>query len=299
MDEEDSRVATGVLCLQCGAEIVERRVRDGDGLDHWYECPACGCSCVSCRRPMTYQDKDTSSGIEYRSYRCAGCSAGGVVRAGVAMWKAYEAWNAERDREAPPAGSIPRWLTYDDVDGSKVVRLTHGEWLIGRDPECSIVIRDFGCSRRHAKLVVDADGVQIVDVKSKGGTQVNRRSVVEARLQSGDAILLGTMPFRFVEGAEPARRPEPPAPRRDAAGRPPRPGLATLTAALERAPGSLREETSLGELGRDIYALMYVVRRVCAAFKVELPQDRLIQINTVGELLDLVEQAGGTVSEPR
>jgi acyl carrier protein len=198
--------------------------------------------------------------------------------------------------------STPRWLTYDDVDGPKVVRLTPGEWLVGRDPECSIVVRSFGCSRRHAKLVVDADGVQIVDVKSKGGTQVNRTSVVEARLHSGDAILLGTMPFQFVEGAEPVRRPatppQPP-PRSDAAERPARPGLATLTAALERTPGSLREDTRLGELGRDIFALMYVVRRVCAAFKVELPQDSLLQINTVGELLDLVEQAGGTASEPR
>jgi acyl carrier protein len=44
---------------------------------------------------------------------------------------------------------------------------------------------------------------------------------------------------------------------------------------------------------------MYAVRRVSAAFKVELPHDHLLQINTVGELLDLVEQAGGTVSEPR
>src|SRR5688500_5718661 len=113
MEEEHSRTETGVFCLQCAGDIFECRA----GGDHWYEC-ACGCACVDCRVPMKYEDKDTSSGIEYREYRCGTCRRAGIVRKGMALWKAME--EAHR-----------RWLAYDDVDGRKLVELTHsGEWVI-------------------------------------------------------------------------------------------------------------------------------------------------------------------------
>ena len=291
MEEQHSRVKVGDGCLQCGADIFECRVTDGDVMDHWHECK-CGCACVDCRMPMTYQERDTSSGIEYRSYRCPRCGREGCVRAGVALWKAFSQAD-EPERKPLLSDATPRWFTYEDVDGPKVVRLTPGEWVVGRDPDCAIVVRDFGCSRRHAKLVVEAEGVRIVDLKSKGGTQVSNRPVIEARLKSGDEVRLGTVLFRFVEG------PAPPIPitrGADDPGPKPRPGLAKLTAALERPPGSLREQTRLGELAGNLGAL-YAVHRVSAAFKVELPWERLILINTVGELLDLIEQAAGTLSE--
>ena len=43
--------------------------------------------------------------------------------------------------------------------------------MIGRSPDCQIVLKDFGISRTHAKLVVDEDGVRILDLKSKNGTR--------------------------------------------------------------------------------------------------------------------------------
>jgi hypothetical protein len=70
----------------------------------------------------------------------------------------------------------------------------------------------------------------------------------------------------------------------------PRPALAKLTAALERPPGSLREDTRLGTLGNTYHSMMFAVYQVAEAFKVTLPHDRLLQINTVGELLDLIEE---------
>ncbi len=70
-----------------------------------------------------------------------------------------------------------------------------------------------------------------------------------------------------------------------------RPGLARLIATLERPPGSLREETRLRELGDSFVSLTYAVSRISAAFEVQLPLDRLFLIKTVGELLDLIEEA--------
>jgi hypothetical protein len=70
----------------------------------------------------------------------------------------------------------------------------------------------------------------------------------------------------------------------------PRPALARLTAVLERPPGSLREDTRLGTLGNTYHSMMFAVYKASAAFDVTLPHDRLLQIKTVGELLDLIEE---------
>jgi pSer/pThr/pTyr-binding forkhead associated (FHA) protein len=72
--------------------------------------------------------------------------------------------------------------------------------VIGRDADCDVVVRSFACSRRHAKLVVEAGKVRILDLKSKGGTQVSGKPVVEGPVASGDELRLGQMLFRFVEG---------------------------------------------------------------------------------------------------
>jgi hypothetical protein len=93
MEEDDSRVKTEHSCTQCGGTIFECTVRANDGSDHWYECGKCGCACPECKCPMGYQERDTSSGIEYRVYRCPGCGREGIVRQGIAMWKAYEELN--------------------------------------------------------------------------------------------------------------------------------------------------------------------------------------------------------------
>jgi hypothetical protein len=208
------------------------------------------------------------------------------VRAGIALWKAMEEWNAHRRGLAPG-----RWLTYDDTEGRKVVELTPGEWVIGRAPECDIVVRDFGCSRRHAKLVVSPEGVQIVDLKSKSGLQIRMQCVTEASLTSGDEVRLGSVMLRFVESAESPAATRPAADTRPVADAQ-RPALAKLTAALERPPGSLREDTRLGTLGNTYHSMMFALYQVSEAFKVTLPHGRLLQINTVGELLDLIKETG-------
>ena len=69
--------------------------------------------------------------------------------------------------------------------------------MIGRSPDCQVVLKDFGISRQHAKIVVGEDGVRIIDLKSKNGTQVNGVPVVEAPLKDGDRILLGKFQLTF------------------------------------------------------------------------------------------------------
>jgi adenylate cyclase len=93
-------------------------------------------------------------------------------------------------------------LTYQDGDQQQVHTFTSGEVILGRSPECQVVLKDFGISRNHAKIVVGEDGVRIIDLKSKNGTQVNGVPVVEAPLKDGDKILLGKLPLTFSKSLE-------------------------------------------------------------------------------------------------
>lgn len=93
-------------------------------------------------------------------------------------------------------------LLYQDGETPQAHTFTTGEVVIGRSPECQVVLKDFGISRQHARIVVDEDGVRIQDLKSKNGTQVNGVPVVEAPLKDGDRILLGKFQLAFSKTLE-------------------------------------------------------------------------------------------------
>jgi len=93
-------------------------------------------------------------------------------------------------------------LSYQDGDAPRTYTFESGEVVIGRSPECQIVLRDFGISRMHAKVVVDEGGARILDLKSKNGTQVNGVPVVEAPLRDGDTITLGKFELIFGKALE-------------------------------------------------------------------------------------------------
>jgi len=93
-------------------------------------------------------------------------------------------------------------LMYQDGDSPQNYTFSMGEVVIGRSPECQVVLKDFGISRQHAKIVVDEDGARILDLKSKNGTTVNGVPVVEAPLKDGDRILLGKFQLTFTKSLE-------------------------------------------------------------------------------------------------
>jgi adenylate cyclase len=93
-------------------------------------------------------------------------------------------------------------LIFQDGDTPQSYSFSSGEVLIGRSPECQVVLKDFGISRNHARIVADEDGVRIADMKSKNGTQVNGVPIVEAPLKDGDRILLGKFQITFSKTLE-------------------------------------------------------------------------------------------------
>jgi len=86
------------------------------------------------------------------------------------------------------------------VWGRRLIVLSGGENLIGRDRSAAVWINDESVSRRHARVMVGEDGVFLEDLGSKNGTFLRGRPVSEAtRLEDGDEFTVGELvaPLRF------------------------------------------------------------------------------------------------------
>ena len=66
------------------------------------------------------------------------------------------------------------------------------EVLIGRGPDCHIVVRDPLVSRHHAKIAKAYGGYFVEDLESTNGITVNGRRVRKQMLKYGDKIQIGT-----------------------------------------------------------------------------------------------------------
>ena len=88
-------------------------------------------------------------------------------------------------------------LAFHEDGTERVVPVRPEGIVMGRSPDCDVVIKDFGVSRRHAEVVMDGSRFRVIDLKSKNGTQVNGVRVPEAPLEDGDQILLGKFLVQF------------------------------------------------------------------------------------------------------
>jgi DNA-binding winged helix-turn-helix (wHTH) protein len=88
------------------------------------------------------------------------------------------------------------------VCGPREFLLTLGEHTLGRVGDAAVWIESTTVSRRHARVVVSAEGVTIEDLGSKNGTYLcGRKLAGPAPLADGDEIRLGSvqMTFRFAD----------------------------------------------------------------------------------------------------
>jgi Protein of unknown function (DUF3662)/FHA domain len=69
--------------------------------------------------------------------------------------------------------------------------------VIGRLPECSVVLSDPNVSRRHAEIRRVGDAIVVTDLGSTNGTRVNGSSVHEQQLESGDEVTVGSTTLVF------------------------------------------------------------------------------------------------------
>jgi hypothetical protein len=76
--------------------------------------------------------------------------------------------------------------------------LVEGEFAIGRNASCQLVLEDGLVSRRHAILTVSSQGVAVEDLNSRNGVTVNGERLVGLRyLMDGDVVQIGSEPLRM------------------------------------------------------------------------------------------------------
>lgn len=100
-----------------------------------------------------------------------------------------------------PAADVAATMTHDDrgVRGATLV-LPNGvpidlgsrTVVVGRHPECDVVLADPRVSRRHAEIRPVAGGYEVVDLGSSNGTRVGGDEVSRRRLADGDRIQVGS-----------------------------------------------------------------------------------------------------------
>ena len=85
------------------------------------------------------------------------------------------------------------------TDGQRV-RITDRPIILGRQPDCDIVLDDSNVSRRHAEIVLRDGDIVLTDLGSTNGTRVNGSPIRSSVLSSGDAVQIG-LSRMTVEGA--------------------------------------------------------------------------------------------------
>ena len=94
-------------------------------------------------------------------------------------------------------------------ESSKRVTIDSELTVIGRHPECQVIVEDSAVSRKHAQIVQRDGNYFVEDLDSRNGTHLNEKAVHEpTRLFNGDLIQICDTRFTFLTdepGAGPVR----------------------------------------------------------------------------------------------
>ena len=98
-----------------------------------------------------------------------------------------------------PYARLMRRSPFDEVP--REVAFSRDEMVIGRGEECDVIIPHSSISREHVRIKKLKPGYVIFDLKSKNGTTVNGRPIVENLLKDGMAVKIGDVEFVFREAS--------------------------------------------------------------------------------------------------
>lgn len=103
--------------------------------------------------------------------------------------------HAARDAIEEPG----RYLVFHDAGRVRTVPVPSDSMRIGRSLSAELRFEDPTVSRRHAVLLVEDEGVRVLDDRSMNGVFVNGDRTVSRLLADGDEIVIGRYRLRFVD----------------------------------------------------------------------------------------------------
>ncbi len=77
----------------------------------------------------------------------------------------------------------------------KEINLSKSSTVIGRKPECDVVIASPKVSREHCRIDITDQTASITDLGSRNGIFVNGQKTDKAQLKSGDKLAIGPLGF--------------------------------------------------------------------------------------------------------
>jgi adenylate cyclase len=155
--------------------------------------------------------------------------------------------------------------------------LGEGRTIVGRAPQCDVVINDDSISRQHARLVVRADQVQLTDLQSRNGTYLAGGAIGEVTLRGGEQLSFGDVEAvveRHVEEPTATMGPGSMSVDHTMIRRLGEPAVPTAAAAIVEAP---RLISLLGEVARTLVAtlpLHEILNRVIDLLLAHVPAER-------------------------
>jgi len=99
---------------------------------------------------------------------------------------------------------MPKLSIISGLNTGESFDLKGRETLLGRHPQCQVVLRDSTVSRRHARITKDGNHYYVDDMGSQHGTRVNGEPIrFPCRLMDGDEIQLSQVRLKFSYSPEP------------------------------------------------------------------------------------------------
>ncbi len=83
--------------------------------------------------------------------------------------------------------------------GSRIP-LGDGPVKAGRHPDSDLFLDDVTVSRRHAEVIRNGEGYELVDLGSLNGTYVNQQRIERVVLRDGDEVQIGKFKLVFHVG---------------------------------------------------------------------------------------------------
>lgn len=103
------------------------------------------------------------------------------------------------------AGDIAPGSVVVMLDGALIERrlLAPGRLVIGRSPQSGLRLDSRYVSRHHAVLIITADAVTVVDLRSTNATLVNGIAASSQQLEHGDIVAIGNFRLRYDRRIQP------------------------------------------------------------------------------------------------
>ena len=92
-------------------------------------------------------------------------------------------------------------LRYNVSGQAKRYELPLGSTTVGRSSTCGVVVNDASVSRVHARFDVTRDSCIVTDAGSTNGTSINNEPITVRRLEDGDVVVIGRVPFHVEQSA--------------------------------------------------------------------------------------------------